>query len=591
MPPDPRPSQIRDAEAEAVADLCARLIGNVNIRNENGDLGPLAPGGIALLAPTGAELWRYERALEARGLPIATQAGKGLFRRQEVQDFVALARTLADARDTLAFGALLRGPLVGLTEEELLDITAALPTPEERPDAIPRFSLMTDADHVNHPTARRAVLILQDLHRRARATTPALLLAEAAERLMVRPILAAREGDKSARASANIEAVLERARPYGVKGLKQFVRDISRDWHDGAAANEGRVDAEGDAIELITVHSAKGLEWPVVIPINTATLLRSREPFVHRSDDDTLHWVIGDVVPPELLAALETDDESFMRERERLWYVACTRARELLIIPELPQAERRSWARVVDMACDVLPTLDLSRILQQPRMMTTDPRNAQTAEIFAAEHAVIEASAVPLTWIRPSDHDPDRLPMIETIALESGDATEVETPVGAGRVRGLLLHKLMEEALTGELAEDAAGFAARAEKLLTELVAEPAEMSLLPDAREIAGTAWRTLQLPEIAALRGRLIAEWPVYDLVEGRPGPAALAGRIDAIAYDGDRADIVVDWKSDVNTSDKDMRVHAGQLADYLRVTGASRGALVYMTPGVIRWVTPRQ
>ncbi len=183
----------------------------------------------------------------------------------------------------------------------------------------------------------------------------------------MRPILAAREGDKSARAAANIEAVLERARPYGVKGLKRFVRDISRDWHDGAAANEGRVDAEGDAIELITVHSAKGLEWPVVIPINTATLLRSREPFVHRSDDDTLHWVIGDVVPPELLAALETDDESFMRERERLWYVACTRACELLIIPELPQAERRSWARVLDMACDVLPTLDLSRLPQRPR--------------------------------------------------------------------------------------------------------------------------------------------------------------------------------------------------------------------------------
>jgi len=514
-----------------------------------------------------------------------------LFRRQEVQDFVALARTLADARDTLAFGALLRGPLVGLTEEELLDITAALPSHEERPDTIPRFSLMTDADHVNHPTARRALLILQDLHRRARATTPALLLAEAAERLMVRPILAAREGDKSARAAANIEAVLERARPDGVKGLKRFVRDISHDWHIGAAANEGRVDADGDAIELITIHSAKGLEWPVVIPINTATLLRSREPFVHRSDDDTLHWVIGDVAPPELLAALETDDESFMRERERLWYVACTRARELLIVPELPQAERRSWARVVDMACDVLPTLDLSRIPQQQRLMTADPRNAQTAELFAAEHAVIEAAAVPLTWVRPSDHDPDRLPMIETIALESGDATEVEAPVGAGRVRGLLLHKLMEEVLTGELAENQQRFAARARELLAELVLEPTESPLLPDAGEIAATAWRTLQLPDIAALRGQLVPEWPIYALLNDQPTPQALAGRVDAITYDGYRVDIVVDWKSDIDPSDKDMRVHAGQIEDYLRVTGARRGMLVYMTPGVIYWVTLRE
>ncbi len=55
--------------------------------------------------------------------------------------------------------------------------------------------------------------------------------------------------------------------------MKRFARDVSRDWRIGAAYNEGRVDAEGDAIEIITIHSAKGLEWPVVIPINTATLL------------------------------------------------------------------------------------------------------------------------------------------------------------------------------------------------------------------------------------------------------------------------------------------------------------------------------
>ena len=86
-----------------------------------------------------------------------------------------------------------------------------------------------------------------------------------------------------------MDALLERAKPYGVKGLKRFVRDISRDWRLGAAHHEGRVDAEGEGIELLTIHGAKGLEWPVVIPINTATLLRSRDPFVHRATDNTLH--------------------------------------------------------------------------------------------------------------------------------------------------------------------------------------------------------------------------------------------------------------------------------------------------------------
>jgi CRISPR-associated exonuclease Cas4 len=82
---------------------------------------------------TKTELWRYERALEEAGLPFSSQAGKNLLRRQEAQDLVALVRTLVDSRDTLALGALLRGPLVGLTEQELLDIAGDLPL--EREDA------------------------------------------------------------------------------------------------------------------------------------------------------------------------------------------------------------------------------------------------------------------------------------------------------------------------------------------------------------------------------------------------------------------------------------------------------------------------
>jgi hypothetical protein len=57
---------------------------------------------------------------------------------------------------------------------------------------------------------------------------------------------------------------------------------------------------------------------------DTATQLHAREEFVHRETDDTLHWMIGDVAPPELQLALDADDECLARERERIWYVACT---------------------------------------------------------------------------------------------------------------------------------------------------------------------------------------------------------------------------------------------------------------------------
>ncbi len=588
LPADPRPEEIRDAEAAAVAELCARLVGNLKIHQRDGTTVPLAPGGIALLAPTGWELWRYERALEAKGLPIASQAGKGLLRRQELQDMLSLARVLADAGDTLAFGALMRGPFVGLTEEELLDIAAILPAIPDRPDAIPRFSVLTDPAVAPHPVARAILSTLRDLRRRSRATTPMLLLAEAVERLGVRPILAAREGDRGARATANAEAFLERARPYDVKGLKRFVRDLTKEWEAFASAEEGRVDTEGDAIEIVTIHSSKGLEWPVVIPINTATLLHAREQFVHRELDDTLHWTIGDVVPPELQLALDVDDDCLARERERVWYVACTRARELLIVPQQSAAAQNSWARVVDLACAELPTLNLSKLDHVGFLPSMDPPNLQTAEMFATERAAIAAAATPIRWLTPSDRDQDRMPVEQAVAADRAEAPERDVPVGAGRVRGLVLHKLMEEVLTGELAEDLSAFIRRAGELLIELPIDSSDEAAFPAAEEIGSTAWKTLHLAEIAALRPGIIPELPLYAMLDDEVGETALAGRADAIAFNEGEASVVLDWKSDVAPTSQDTRIHASQLRDYMIAIEAPRGAVVYMTSGLVHWIT---
>jgi len=87
---------------------------------------------------------------------------------------------------------------------------------------------------------------------------------------------------------------------------------------------------------------------------------------------------------------------------------------------------------------------------------------------------------------------------------------------------------------------------------------------------------------------KSRRLPEWPIYALLADRPSPSALAGRIDAIAYEGDHTEAVIDWKSDVDPDETAMRRHARQLEDYLRATGTARGALVYMTLGVVRWVT---
>jgi len=585
--PDPSAAQIRDAEAREVADICARLIGNVKICTRDGNVRLLAPADIALLAPTGTDLWRYEQALEDHGLPYASQAGKNLFGRQEIQDLLCISRVLADPHDTMAFGSLMRGPLVGLTEEELLDVTAQLPEVAGKPALIPRFSVLTDPASVEHLVAREVLTVLQDLRRRANANSPMQLLSEAIERLNVRPILAAREGQGSSRAMANVDVFLELARGYPVRGLKQFVRDVTRDWTARESRAEGRVDTDGDAIDLVTIHSSKGLEWPVVILINSATRFRSRDEFVYRPADETLHWVLGEVVPPDLRAALESDDEGASRERERLLYVAFTRARDLLVIPKLPTSVR-SWATIIQDPHQDLTELDLSDFAPRPFALPSEAPNQQSQQIFDAETKGIASRLRKITWLRPSQDDLDRIPVTDLLAEEDEDHVEVPVAVGAGRLRGLVLHKLMEEVLTGEIGDQLSDLLTRATELLSQLGGTAAGVPM-PAAEELGATVHRTLNLPDVARLRDGLVPEFAVFGTLHDE-AKTSLAGRADAVFVREGIPSMVIDWKSDVDPVDRDIELHAAQLRAYMRVTNVGTGALVYMSTLKVHWLRDR-
>ncbi len=576
LPPGERADAQRDAEAATVAEVCARLIGAFDVTRADGARSPLRPGDIALLVPTGAELWRYEQALEAKRISIASQAGKTLMLRQETQDVLALLRTLAESRDTLAFGALLRGPLVGLTDDELLQITSGLP----RGSA---FNVRTNPESVTHPLARSVLEKLQHLRRRAPVTTPLLLLSEAIEQLRVRVVLSARHRNRSSRSLANIDALIEKARAYDVAGLQAFVRDVQHDWELQTRLPEGRSDASEDAIELVTMHSSKGLEWPVVIPINTATRFPSADEFVHRRSDDTLHWILGETAPPHLAAAREEENRSEGRQRERLWYVACTRARDFLILPCLPSADANSWSRIVALDHANLPELDLDLLPESLPGPAATVTNEQTAERFAAQAEAAAAASPALTWRRPSDHDPDRALIAEGAVDPTNETAEVVIAPGAGRLRGVLLHKLMEEFLTGELGEDGESVTARAGDLLRQLVTDEPDVRNLPEPAELAKTALRTLHLPEIAALRPKLVPELAIWSAAEGE----LLAGRADATAYEGATPAVVLDWKSDVAPTAQNRAQYRGQLQEYMTAIGASRGAVVYMSLSEIAWV----
>jgi ATP-dependent exoDNAse (exonuclease V) beta subunit len=570
----------REAEAEKVADICSRLIGNVMIRRADDSFSPLRPGDIALLSPGHRDLWRYERALEQRNLAVSSQAGQSLMRRQETQDILALLRVLADSSDTLAFGALMRGPLVGLSDQELLDITAGLPEIKGRPNF---FSVRTDPSAVQHPIAKAILVCLRDLRGRAAVSTPSLIMAEAIERLNVRVIMAARHRNRNARALANLDALIERARGYGVAGLRAFVRDLQADWERKVRAPEGRIDAAEHAIEVVTIHKAKGLEWPVVIPINSTTELYRPDQFVHRQSDNTLHWMVGGVAPPDLAAARTEESREDANQRERIWYVASTRARDLLILPRIPEAAKDSWFSSIDLRQEELPELDVSGFPEADVRQAAAHENKQSVDIFATEQGKVDESAPPVVWRRPSDHDRDRLgDPIDTVVVVDSLAEQMEI-VGSGALRGIVLHKLMEEFLTGELEAQERLVASRAKELLVQLLTNADEKETRPDPTEMARCALRALALPEIVEMRPHLLPEVTIWASGES----VLVAGRADALAIRDGRVEVAVDWKSDVNPGSAVRNRYAAQLRDYLIATGGARGMLVFLSIGEISWV----
>ena len=578
-------NETRDSEAEAVADMCARLIGCESVLDsETRETRPCRPGDIALLAPTGSDLWRYEEALEHRGIPVATQAGKNLFRRQEIQDLIAITRVLADQRDTLALGALLRGPLVGLTEEELLDIVAAVPRPESEPDVLPQLSIGTDLEAVAHPLARDILGKLQALRRRANATTPHNLLADAVDVLRARPILLERHGGQAERALANVDLYLGLSRAFAVRGLRAFAEAMTAAWTDESRAVEGRPDAQEDSVALYTMHAAKGLEWPIVMPINTMTRTIPAAREVSDRETGNLYFPVLGVAPTGHEAVFSLEREELHRERVRLWYVACTRGRELLVLPRFDvPATKSNWISLVDLSLEDLPALDLERMAPEVDLGAGGFRNEQTRERFSEEAAAIEQRDVNMVWRAPSRGEGHEgpamiapIPQILATEDEDGAPQEVtETNIRGGQERGRIVHKLLEEVLTGETPETTAELEARATLLIEELdlpvVDDPAR-GLTPV--EIAQCVVRSLAIPEVAVLRPRLVPEVPVYAIESTEEAELVTAGIADAIAFGPDgRAEVVVDWKSDVDPTPETLEHYAEQVRTYMDMVQAER------------------
>jgi exodeoxyribonuclease-5 len=165
------------------------------------------------------------------------------------------------------------------------------------------------------------------------------------------------------------------------------------------------------------------------------------------------------------------------------------------------------------------------------------------------------------------------------------DGIDLKAVLGS-RERGLIIHKLIEEVLTGETEETMPALTSRAGVLVQAMgrpVADDPALGLAP--AELAGCVVRVFELPEIVALRPCLKPEFPVYASTAAGTQELVTAGVVDAIAFGPEGAPtVIVDWKSDVDPSAETIEHYRAQVRAYLDMTEAERGLVVLATRGVV-------
>jgi ATP-dependent helicase/nuclease subunit A len=314
---------------------------------------PIAPRHICLLfkrfSSYETDLTRpYARALEARGIPHVLVGGRSFHHREEIATMRAAATAIEWPDDELSVFATLRGPFFSLGDDALLAFAAMRGHGAFHP-LRPIESALTE---LTQPVAN-ALGILARLHRGRNRRPIADTLGQLLEVTRAHAGIAIwPTGEQSL---ANVLRLVDIARRFeaaGATSFRAFVEHLEDAAERGTTGDALVVEEGTDGVRMMTVHKAKGLEFPVVILVEPTAPLAQEHPD-HYVDHGKRLWAkrIAGCSPIELL---EHADESLRRQEEeavRLVYVAATRARDLLVVPTVgDRFDEGGWVSVLDPA-------------------------------------------------------------------------------------------------------------------------------------------------------------------------------------------------------------------------------------------------
>ena len=286
----------------------------------------------------------YVRALEARGIQHLLVGGRSFHNRAEIETLRAALAAVEWPDDELSVFATLRGALFAIGDEELLEYRHLFR--RFHPFRIPQDVPPTCAPIVE------ALELLQSLHRERNYVPVATTITRLLEATRTHVRFALEHGGEQV--LANVLHVAELARQYEVEGgfsFRGFVDELREQADDGRAGEAPILEAGSDGVRMMTVHKAKGLEFPVVILADMTAKLRPATASRYIDPGRNVCAIrLAGCSPLDLVAHEGEELARDEAEGVRLTYVAATRARDLLVVPAVGDEERDGWTRPLNPA-------------------------------------------------------------------------------------------------------------------------------------------------------------------------------------------------------------------------------------------------
>ncbi|HET6201438.1 MAG TPA: UvrD-helicase domain-containing protein [Planctomycetota bacterium] len=555
----------------------------------------------------------YLGALERRGIPYASEGEKFFHACPEVLDFVNLLAAVENPEDRLALAGVLRSPLGALADRELYGLAerGGLDTRRAPPSDLPFAAALA-------PLYEEICAAREEAGRLPLGEFLAFLF----DRLPLAPLAGA--AYRGGQAAANLEKVRAQARALAEEPsmtLARLVAELRRRGREGVEEREApRFEESVDAVRVLSIHRAKGLEFDVVFLAGCHSGGRGgTEGRVGARFDwaaEATGARLGEFRTPAEVFLEARDGERQETERVRLFYVAATRARSRLVL---------SAARTKRRGDSILDALERAREEELPAPSGPEDASERALVVGRGEIRVRLAPFADVARPRPAraelpspSADPSRLerawlereealradagsPLLVTAGSlglgadgpplelddrgEEGEGTRSRLTETRGRRVGTLCHRVLESwdfgaglgGLAGAVAWASAG----------EGLEDPERGEVVREAGDLLRGFLGSPLAAEVARLRVRarelpLLLEW------EGR----LLRGSADLVAEEEDGSLLVIDWKTDaVDAAGARERAaaYAPVCAAYARAVASAlgargvRAALLFLRPAV--------